>query len=141
MPGAVLHAARPGGHEGVEGVAVEVAGDRFVVPDAAQPRTRRQRSIGRAELVGERPVPGDRRRPARDRRRRRGESEQVEVVVVQPGEQGPAAGVDQVSGAGRAGGNDRGDALAAGLASRTSTPDGQSTSRVAEMHQCPIPHS
>ncbi len=96
----MLHAHRPAGHERVEAIPIERAGDGLVVPDPAQPA----RPCGRGGAQGgvEGGAVADVRWAEADRLPRRGERQQVDVMVVQPRQHGPAGGVDDDVGAGAA---------------------------------------
>jgi len=83
-------------HQPVQRVAVKGPGDRLVVPGAAQPRARREGRAGRRE-PGCQPGRGPHvRRAGRDAVPRGGEREQVDMVVVQPGQQRAARRVELV---------------------------------------------
>ena len=97
-PAAVLHPHRPVGHERVEAVPVERAGD--ATRGSRSPRThpvpwRRRRAGRRRSAAGI----ADVRWAEADRLPRRGHRQQVDVVVVQPGQHSPAGGVDDDVGA------------------------------------------
>nr|WP_235947965.1 hypothetical protein [Candidatus Frankia alpina] len=88
-PAPVLHPHRPVGQQRVEGMPVEVTGHRRVVANRAHP-PRRLRDRCRAQ-------PGDvddLRRPHPHRRRRRRQRQQVDMMVVQSGQQRAAVDVD-----------------------------------------------
>ena len=93
-PGAVLDSDRPPGHEAVEGVTVEVAGDRLVVVDAPEPLPGWSGGIGGGERHPDCVTGADGGRSERHRTGPGGHRRQVEVVVMEAWEQGTAAAVD-----------------------------------------------
>ena len=86
----MLDANRTRRFDAVERLAVEQAGDGFVVAHAADPS--RARRV--AQCVAQLGAGVDLRRPAAQRTRCRGERQQVDVVIVQAGQQSAALGVD-----------------------------------------------
>lgn len=109
----MLDADGPVWHDPVEVVAIEIVGDGLVVADAPQPATgsgrvarcpQRRGEVGRMLDIG---------RTDGDGMARRGERHEVDVVVVEAGDEGAAGGVENVvaGGAGQGGGHG-GDLLA-----------------------------
>ena len=90
----MLHADGAVGDQRVEDVAVERAGDRVVVADAAQPGANRKRAGGVAQGRGERVEVADSRRAARDRFERGRHRHEMEMVVVQTGEKSATRGIE-----------------------------------------------
>ncbi len=99
---AVLDPDRAPADEGVEPPAVEPAGHRLVVADGPQPLAAGQRGVRVAEHRGELAVVVDDRRAHPRRLLGGGQGDEVDVVVVQPGQERAAAAVDHVL-AGRGG--------------------------------------
>ena len=94
--GAMLHPDRAVRYEPVERVPVEDAGDGLVVRGAAQPRAGRPGRGGRGEPGREFGRGPHVRRAGRDAVPRGGERQQVDVVVVQPGQQRAARRIELV---------------------------------------------
>ena len=112
VPGAVLHAARPGRARGRR--ACGGRGRRRPTRGTRRrAATRRAPArVGGAQRVGERSPSGDRRRPARDRRRAAADASRWMWWSCSPGIKAPPAASIDVLGGGAAGGDDRGDAAA-----------------------------
>ena len=111
-PGAartVLDAHRSLGDEGVEPPAVERAGDRLVVADRPQPLALAQRGVRRASAAANWSASATYGGPHERRALGRGQGEEVDVVVVQAGDERAAAGrrARRRRGARRAGGRSR----------------------------------
>jgi hypothetical protein len=92
--GAVLHADRAVRQHAVERQAIERPRDGLVIPHAPQPPACGQRRVGRAQPVPQFGRGPHRRRADRDAAVRGGEGPQVDVMVMQAGQQGVARGVD-----------------------------------------------
>ena len=81
-------------HDGVEELAVEQSGNRLVVAHGADPRPFRVGSIGFPQRAGQRCPVAHGGRTDIDRRHGRGRRQQVDVMIVQTGDQCTAASLD-----------------------------------------------